>query len=66
MFSMKSVTLYPLIAIFQLSSADSLNLGWSKNGVLGNGLNPFPNKAVLLRVCSTSLKKVFVGKGEII
>ena len=28
----------PLIATFQLSSAASLNLGWSQNGVLGNGL----------------------------
>ena len=27
-----------LIATFQLSSAASLNLGWSQNGVLGNGL----------------------------
>ena len=28
----------PSIATFQLSSAASLNLGWSQNGVLGNGL----------------------------
>ena len=28
----------PLIATFQLSSAAPLNLGWSQNGVLGNGL----------------------------
>ena len=28
----------PLIATFQLSSAASLNLGLSQNGVLGNGL----------------------------
>ena len=27
-----------LIATFQLSSAASLNLGWSQNGVLGNRL----------------------------
>ena len=31
--------LNPLIATFQLSSAGSLNSGWSQNGVLGNGLN---------------------------
>ena len=32
----------PLIATFQLSSAGSLKLGWSQNGVLiGNGLNTF-------------------------
>ena len=30
--------LNPLIATFQLSSAASLNLGRSQNGVLGNGL----------------------------
>ena len=28
----------PLIATFHLSFAVSLNLGWSQNGVLGNGL----------------------------
>ena len=28
--------------MFRLSSAASLNLGWSENGVLGNGLN-LPN-----------------------
>ena len=38
MFSTQSVSLNPLIATFQLSSAASLNLGWSQNGVLGNGL----------------------------
>ena len=37
MFSIQS----PLIAKFQLSSAASLNLGWSQNGVLGNGLSCF-------------------------
>ena len=34
---MQSVSLNPLIATFQLSSAASLNLGRSQNGVLGNG-----------------------------
>ena len=29
----------PLIATFQLSSAASLNMGRSQNGVSGNGLN---------------------------
>ena len=33
MFLMQSVSLNPLIAIFQLSSAASLNLGRSQNGV---------------------------------
>ena len=40
MFSMQSVSENPLIARFQLLFAGSLNLGWSQNGVLGNGLNP--------------------------
>ena len=39
MFSMQSVSTVPLIATSQLSSASSLNLGRSQNGVLGNGLN---------------------------
>ena len=38
MFSMRSVSWNPLIAIFRLSSADSLNLGTFQNGVIGNGL----------------------------
>ena len=38
MFSKQSVSKNPLIATFQLSSAASLNLGQSQNGVLGNGL----------------------------
>ena len=38
MFSMQSVSYNPLIATFLLSSAASLNLGRSRNGVLGNGL----------------------------
>ena len=38
MFSMQSVYYNPLIAIFQLLSAASLNLEWSQNGILGNGL----------------------------
>ena len=38
MFSIQSVSENPLTAKFQLSSAASLNLGWSQNGVLGNGL----------------------------
>ena len=39
MFSMQSVSRNPLIATFQLSSGASLNLEWSQNGVIGNGLN---------------------------
>ena len=40
MFSMQYISLNPLIATFQLSSAAaSLNLGQSQNGVLGNELN---------------------------
>ena len=35
---MQSLSLSPLKATFQLSVAASLNLGWSQNGVLGNGL----------------------------
>ena len=41
MFSMQSVSQNPLIATFQLSSAASLNLGRSQNGVSGNGLKKF-------------------------
>ena len=41
MFSMQSVSKNPLIATFQLSSASSLNLGQSQNGILGNGLKNF-------------------------
>ena len=29
-----------VLATFQLSSAASLNSGWSENGVVGDGLNP--------------------------
>ena len=38
---MQSVSINPLIATFQLSSAAPLNLERSQNGVLGNGLSPF-------------------------
>ena len=38
MFSLQSVSENPLIVTFQLSSGTSLNLGWSQNSVLGNGL----------------------------
>ena len=38
MFSVQYVFQNPLIATLQLSSAASLNLGCSQNGVLGNGL----------------------------
>ena len=37
-FCMQSVSYNPLIATWQLSFAASLNLAWSQNGVLGNGL----------------------------
>ena len=40
-FAMKSVSENPLIATVQLSSAASLNLGRSQNGVFGNGLKKF-------------------------
>ena len=40
MFSMQSVSENPLIATFQLSSAASLNLGQSQNGV--SAFSPFP------------------------
>ena len=39
MFSVQSVSYNPLVTTFQLSSAASLNLGQSQNGVLGNGLS---------------------------
>ena len=39
MFSMQPVSYNPSIAKIQLSSAASLNLGRSQNGILGNGLN---------------------------
>ena len=38
MFSMQSISQNPLVAKFKLSSTASLSLGWSQNGVLGNGL----------------------------
>ena len=38
MFPMQSVCQNPSLATFQLSSAASLNLGQSQNGVSGNGL----------------------------
>ena len=41
---MQSVSKNPLMATFQLSSAVSLNLGRSQNGVLGIGLTPFEMK----------------------
>ena len=37
MFSMQSVSYNPFIVKFHLSSAASLNLGQSQNGLLGNG-----------------------------
>ena len=38
MFSMQSVSKNHLIATFQMLSAASLDLGWSQNDVIGNGL----------------------------
>ena len=38
MFSIQSAYKNPLIATFQLSSAASLDLRQSQNGILGNGL----------------------------
>ena len=43
---------FPLIATFHLSSAAALNLGWSQNCVLGNGLKAFANAT--LNVAKTS------------
>ena len=50
-----------------------LNLGWSQNGVSGNGLkcgrenlNPFPNKAWFLRGRSTSLFKTLWEKEKLL
>ena len=43
----KSVSENPLIAAFQVSSASSLNLGQSQNGVLGNGLKLLKNDKIL-------------------
>ena len=63
MFSMQSVSLSLLLATFQLSSAVSLNLGWSQNGVLGNGLTLYHTMTTF----DTSEVKAFeniVGKGE--
>ena len=60
MFTMQSVSLNPLKATFWLSSAASLTLGWSQNGVLGNGLS-------LYHTIPTLKKKALentVGKGE--
>ena len=45
MFPMQSVSF--LIGTFQLLSAASLNLGWSQNGVLGNGLTMKVNVSLL-------------------
>ena len=39
MFYMESLFQNPLKATFLWSSAASLNLGWSQNGVFGNGLS---------------------------
>ena len=49
MFSMESVSLNPSIATFQLSSAASLNLRRSRNGVFGNWLNAIEKKFLFER-----------------
>ena len=46
-------------ATFQLSSAASLNLGWSQNGVLGNGLI---NKVSKLQQRSVKIHNGSLGK----
>ena len=46
MFPVQSVSENSLIATFQLSSAASLNLGLSQNGVLGNGLTSHMDQPV--------------------
>ena len=51
MFSMQSVSKIPFIATFQLSSAASLNLGWSQNGVLGNGLRALIDEKLNYKSC---------------
>ena len=50
--------LNPLVATFQLSSAASLNLGRSQNGVLGNGLTQGTEREVLLVVSERILVKI--------
>ena len=58
-----------LIATFQLSSAASLNLGHSQNGVLGNGLTDglFNSTHILFVVCTAFIsgqsKLLSSGKG---
>ena len=57
MFSMQPVLKTPLIAKFQLSLV-SLNLGQSKNGILGNGLvsNNLPKVEVNISSNNTDIK----------
>ena len=43
MFSLQSASKIPRITTVQLSSAASLNLGYSQNGVLGNKLEDYLN-----------------------
>ena len=60
--SLKFLSFYSgLIATFQLSSAASLNLGWSQNGVLRNGLTigPLRNKSYSLSLRNLSFGKIF-------
>ena len=65
MFSMQSVSLNLSIGTFQLLSAASLNLGWSQNGVLGNG---FKQEYLMLdptlRCGCLSLKTLNLNKGN--
>ena len=58
---MQSVSIDPLKATFQLSSAGSLNLGLPQNGVLGNVLTLFQTSPGLQYKCFEST----VRKGEI-
>ena len=59
MFSMLFVSQNPFIAIFQLSAA-YLNLGWSQNGLLGNGLTLHHT----ILTFNNPEEENIVGKGE--
>ena len=51
------------MATFRLSSAASLNLGWSQNGVSGNGLNNKIN-VVEIKISIFDGTENIVEKGE--
>ena len=45
------------MATFQLSSAASLNLEWSQNGVLGNGLRKTDRQFIITILCIKALSQ---------